>query len=113
MMEFDKGITAFEWLDGNPVYFLTTADGSDTTYVIISSWATIVGDVFRFFFPLCLCTIPSAAFFLLFKSDPTRIHWFLRLPIFPVAVAFPIAQSMLSLNILAAAKASIEAEVYR
>jgi hypothetical protein len=29
MMEHEKGISAFRWLDGNPVHFLTTADGTD------------------------------------------------------------------------------------
>jgi hypothetical protein len=32
MMEDERGITTFGWLDGNPVHFLTTADGSGTAY---------------------------------------------------------------------------------
>jgi hypothetical protein len=33
MVERSKGMTAFSWLDGNPVHFLTTADGTATTQV--------------------------------------------------------------------------------
>jgi hypothetical protein len=33
MMEHEKGISAFGWLDGNPVHFLTMADGTDMTSV--------------------------------------------------------------------------------
>jgi Transposase IS4 len=33
MMEHEKGITAYGWLDGNPVHFLTTADGNTMSQV--------------------------------------------------------------------------------
>ena len=33
-MEKDTGLVAFGWLDGNPVHFLTTADGTDRSSVL-------------------------------------------------------------------------------